>query len=109
MLGAPLLSSVPVALMSGAAVALVLPGRSRARLAVVVGARPPALVSAGGVRDASTAASRPPAVLAASLSGAAGVALLVGGVLGLLLGGVTAVATFLLLRGLEPRAVRERR
>jgi Flp pilus assembly protein TadB len=98
---------VLAALLVASSTVLVLPPSSRRRLGVVAaGPR----VGAGGARP-DTSGSPPATVLvaAAAAIGGVGVAVLIGGALGLVLGAAAASAAFVVLRRLEPAATRRRR
>jgi Flp pilus assembly protein TadB len=100
-----------VVLAAGAA-ALLVPGDSRDRLEVVLGrARSgPARAGAGGAsRERPDPAPRTSTQVLASATGGVGLALVVGGAAGLLLGTVGGALALVLLRRLEPRSARERR
>jgi Flp pilus assembly protein TadB len=100
---------VLAALLAGTAAALMLPAPCAARLAAVLADRPAAPPTSAGPLEHAARASRPISVLLASLVAGLGVGLLVGGPVGVLLGGGAAVTAWVVLRRLEPRAVRRRR
>lgn len=103
------MSTAIVALLCGVATALALPGSSRSRLSAVV--RPPRTglppLSAG--QESVAGGPRPAVVVVASSVCGVGVAVVVEGGIGVLLGAVAAAVTFAVLRRLEPRAARDRR
>jgi len=100
-----------VAALAGGAVALLVPGPATSRLDVVLGRTPsgPADRRTDVGAPASSRATATPVRLLASATGGVGVAAVVGGPAGLALGVAVAVASAVVLRRLEPRAVRRHR
>jgi Flp pilus assembly protein TadB len=101
-----------VAALAGGAVALLVPMPAGSRLGSVLGGAPSAVAVARANEAAGASASRAgatPALLLASAAGGLGVAVMVGGLAGVGLGVASAVAAVVVLRRLEPRALRVRR
>jgi len=105
-------AAVLVAALAGCATALLVSTPAGSRLTAVLDRGPPAATAAQTVDGGERASSRTtaaPALLLASVSGGLGVALLVGGPAGVAAGVVATLAAVVVLRRLEPRAVRIRR
>lgn len=95
-----------VTLLVASSTVLVLPPSSRRRLTVVATGPP----TGGGGPHPDASGSPPTTVLVASAAvGGLGVAVIVGGAIGLALGAAAATAAFVVLRRLEPAATRRRR
>lgn len=103
------LPAVLTALLAGAATAVLIPGGAHRRLADVFGCGGRGRADAADPAEHGSLATRPGAVLAAAGVCGVGVAVLVGGLVGVLLGAGAAAAAVTVLHRLEPAAVRRRR
>jgi Flp pilus assembly protein TadB len=98
--------------LAAVAAALLVPAPAGSRLEAVLDRAPPGATAApagDADGDSTSRAATTPALLLASASGGLGMALVVGGLVGVGMGVAAAVAAVVMLRRLEPRAVRVHR